>query len=130
MRRSDDWLGSDGESLSRLVIRLLINAVAVWTASHVVTGITPLNQPSSVILVAVILGAINALIKPLFQLITCPIQILTLGLFTLIVNAAMLGITSWVAGQLGIGFHVDGFPAAFLGALVISIVSWILSGIV
>lgn len=131
MRRSNNWLSSeDGERIVRLVIRLLINAVAVWVASHIVPGISHLDQLSSLLLVALILGIVNALIKPLFEIITCPIEVLTLGLFTLIINALMLGLTAWIAQQLNIPFRIDGFIAAFLGALVISVVSWILSRVV
>jgi putative membrane protein len=73
--------------------------------------------------VALILGLVNAFIRPLLKFFTCPLIILTLGLFIFVINAAMLGLTSWVAGQLGIGFGVAGFGAAFWGALVISLVS-------
>jgi len=130
MRRSGWSEDGDGQSIARLIVRLLINAVAVWVASHVIRGITPLDQVSSVLLVAVIFGVVNALIKPVFQFITCPVQILTLGLFTLVVNAAMLGLTSWIAGQLAIPFSVDGFAAAFLGAVVVGAVSWALTSLI
>jgi len=114
----------------RLAFRFVINALAVWLASHIIPGITPLKpvaQPLPLLVVALIFGVVNALIKPVFQLVTCPLQLLTLGLFTLIINAAMLGLTSWIAEQLTIPFGVDGFAAAFLGALVISVVSWALT---
>ena len=131
MRRSRRWTdSSEGERIVRLLIRLLINAIAVWLASHIVPGISPLNQLSSLVFVAAILGVVNALIKPLFEVITCPIELLTLGLFTLIVNALMLGLTAWIAQHVGIAFRIDGFLAAFLGALVISIVSWLLTRLV
>jgi putative membrane protein len=130
MRRSDGWIGDDSDSPARLVLRLLISAAAVWAASHVVAGISPLNAIVPTLLVGLILGILNALIKPLFQLITCPLQILTLGLFTFIVNAIMLLLTSWVAERVGIGFTVAGFFPALLGAIVISVVSWILSRVV
>jgi putative membrane protein len=113
-----------------LIVRVLINAVSVWVASHLIPGITPLDHLSSILLVAVILGVVNALIKPVFKFITCPVQILTLGLFTLVINAFMLGATAWIAEQLSIPFAIDGFIAAFLGALVISLVSWLLTSIV
>jgi putative membrane protein len=70
---------------------------------------------------------LNALLRPLLALLTCPLLILTLGLFTFVINALVLWITSALAGRLGLGFHVDGFGAAFLGALVVSIVSLLLS---
>jgi len=129
MKRSS-WSQDDQQPLVRLIVRVLINAVAVWVASHLIRGISPLDQLSSVLLVAVILGVVNALIKPVFQFVTCPMQVLTLGLFTLVVNAALLGITSWIAQQLAIPFSIDGFAAAFLGALVISVISWALTSLV
>jgi putative membrane protein len=130
MRSRNGWLGNNGDSLWRLVVRFVINAVAIWVASRIIPGITPLSplaRPEPLLVVALIFGAVNALIKPVFELITCPLEILTLGLFTLIINAAMLGLTSWIAQQLAIGFQVDGLAAAFLGALVISVVSWLLT---
>ncbi|MCC7355787.1 MAG: phage holin family protein, partial [Anaerolineae bacterium] len=78
-------------------------------------------------LVALIFGIVNAFIKPLLQLLTCPLIILTLGLFTLVINALMLQLTSSLAGTFNLDFHVDNFGAAFWGGLVISIVSIILS---
>jgi putative membrane protein len=111
----------------RLIIRLIINALAVWVASRLITGITPLTSIPTTLVIGLIFGIVNALIKPVFSLITLPIQIVTLGLFTLIINTAMLGLTSWVATQLGVPFMVDGFLAAFLGAIVISLVSWVLT---
>lgn len=129
MRRST-WDLNDEPTILRLVLRFLINAVAVWVASRLIPGITPLNTLSALLLVTLIFGVANALIKPVFSLLTCPLQILTLGLFTLIINAIMLGLSAWVSQQLAIPFAIDGFFAAFLGALVISVVSWALSGLV
>jgi putative membrane protein len=129
MRRSDWSLRGDDQSVTLLILRLLINAVAIWLASHIVRGITPLDQLSSVLLVAVILGLVNALIKPVLRFLTCPVQILTLGLFTLVLNALMLGLTAWIAQQLSIPFAIDGFIAALLGALIISLVSWALTSL-
>jgi putative membrane protein len=114
----------------RLIIRLLINALAVWVASRLITGITPLTSLTTTLVIGLIFGVVNALIKPVVSFISLPIQIVTLGLFTLIINTAMLGLTSWVATQLGVPFSVDGFAAAFLGALVISLVSWALTSFV
>jgi putative membrane protein len=70
---------------------------------------------------------VNAFIRPVIAIVSCPLTVLTLALFTLIINALMLGITAWVAGLFDLDFHVDGFVAAFLGALVISIVSTLLT---
>ena len=72
-------------------------------------------------------GLINALIRPVVAMFSCLLTFLTLGLFTLIINTAMLGLTAWIAGKFDLAFRVDGFIAAFLGALVISLVSMILT---
>ncbi len=108
--------------IRRVLLRWLINALAIYVASKVVPGIY-VRDEWAIVVVALILGLVNAFIRPLVKLFTCPLIILTLGLFTFVINAAMLGLTSWVAGELGIGFGVAGFGAAFWGALVISIVS-------
>jgi putative membrane protein len=130
MKRSTWAEGGDEHPLARLIVRVLINAVAVWVASRLSIGIRLQDQVSTVLLVAALFGVVNALIKPVFQLLTCPLQMLTLGLFTLVINAAMLGLTSWIAARLAISFSVDGFAAAFVGAVVISVVSWALTSLV
>ena len=108
--------------IRRILLRWLINALAIYVASKVVTGIW-VRDEWAIVAVALILGLVNAFIRPLLKFFTCPLIILTLGLFLFVINAAMLGLTAWVAGQLGIGFGVTGFGAAFWGALVISLVS-------
>jgi len=113
--------------MGRLLIRLIINAVALWVAAQLVPGITAEGGWVVWVIVALIFGVLNALIRPLLKVLTCPLIILTLGLFTLVINAAMLLLLSWLAGVLGVGFHVDGFIPAFWGGLVISIVSFVLS---
>ena len=117
--------------MGKLVVRLLINAVALWVAAQVVPGIGFAREGQdaigTVLIVALIFGIVNALIKPLVALVTCPFYMLTLGLFTFVVNALMLLLTSGIANALGQPFFVDGFVAAFLGSLVITIVSWVLS---
>ncbi len=124
-RRSGGGLGS-------LLARLLVNAVALYAAAQVVPGVafTRANDWQTVVLVALIFGVVNALIRPLTLAVTCLINLVTLGLFTLVVNAGMLWLTSEAAGSLGLGFHVDGFIPALLGALVISVVSLVLSRLV
>lgn len=114
--------------MSKLILRLVINAAALWVAAQVVPGIR-LGEGAevavtSLLLVALIFGLINALIKPIVQLVTCPAYILTLGLFTFIVNAAMLQLTAWVSSGV---LRVDRFWDALLGGIVISIVSTLLS---
>ena len=108
--------------IRRFLLRWLINALAIYVASKVVSGIW-VRDEWAIIAVALILGLVNAFIRPLLKFFTCPLIVLTLGLFLFVINAAMLGLTAWVAGQLGIGFGVAGFGAAFWGALVISLVS-------
>lgn len=111
-----------------LILRLIINAIALFAATKVgIPGLSFEGNWITIVFVAFIFGLVNALIRPLLTVLTCPLIILTFGLFTLIVNAVMLALTGWIAGQAGLGFTVDGFWAAFVGALVVSIVSWALS---
>lgn len=111
------------------LIRVVINAAGLWVATQIIRGIsfTGSNMLLTLLVVAVIFGVVNAVIKPILAILTCPLYIVTLGLFTFVVNAVMLLVTSWIAGQLRLGFNVDGFYAALLGAIVISIVSFLLS---
>jgi putative membrane protein len=115
--------------LGRLVISWFINALALGAAVWLVPGIYVEDQNAwaAVALMAVIFGLVNALIRPLVRFLTCLINVITLGLFTLVVNALMLWLSGWIAQQLNVGFRVDGFIAAFLGALLISFVSFVLS---
>lgn len=107
-----------------LLIRLVINAIALWVASYLVPGIMLTTDIGGILIVAVIFGLINALIKPIIGFFTCPFYVITLGLFTFIVNALLLLLTSAVSGERLI---VDGFWTALLGGIVISIVSTLLS---
>ena len=109
-----------------LAVRFVINVAALWISQALVTGFD-VETPGALILGAAILGLINAFIKPIVPFISCPLTCLTLGFFLLIINAAMLGLTAWIASLFDISFEVDGFWAAFLGALVISVVSTILT---
>jgi putative membrane protein len=110
----------------RLLVRILVNAVALWAATFV-PGISNQGGLGTLLLVALVFGFVNALIRPLLSLLSCPLIILTLGLFTLILNALMLQLTAWIGGNFGLHFRVETFLAAFLGALVISVVSTVLS---
>lgn len=107
-----------------LIISLLINAAALWVAARFVPGIRQPDTLTHLLLVALVFGVVNVTIKPVLKLLAFPVQILTLGLFTLVINAGMLLLTAWLAK--GWGFAVDGFVSAFLGALVISVVSALL----
>ncbi|SFN20395.1 putative membrane protein [Streptomyces sp. cf124] len=103
-------------------------AVAVWLVGKItLTGAGTGKKVGTLLLVALVFGLVNAVVKPLVRLLTLPLFILTLGLFTLVVNALMLLLTSWLADVLDLSFHVEGFWTAVLGALIISIVSWALS---
>ena len=113
--------------MRNLLIRWIINAVALGVAATFIRGIYVDGGWQVLALTALIFGLVNALIRPLVTLLTCPLIILTLGLFTLVVNAGMLLLASWLAGLMGIGFTVDGFWPAFWGGLIISIVSAVLS---
>ncbi|WP_344358506.1 phage holin family protein [Streptomyces gobitricini] len=100
-------------------------AVAIWLLADItLTGDSTGKKTLSLVLVALVFGIVNALVKPVVKLLTLPLFILTLGLFTLIVNALMLLLTSWLADELGLNFHVEGFWTAVLGGLIISVVSW------
>jgi len=113
-----------------LIIRLLVNAAALWVATRIVPGVTYRGDVLPFLGVALVFGIVNAFIRPVAKLLTLPIIILTLGLFALVVNGLMLWLTSALSGALGLGFHVSGFWAAFVGALVVSLVSTLLSLIV
>ena len=108
-------------------VRLLVNAAALWVATRVVPGVTFRGDWLSFFGVALTFGVVNAFIAPVAKFFTFPLIILTLGLFALVVNGLMLWLTSSLSARLGLGFHVAGFWPAFWGALVVSIVSAILS---
>jgi putative membrane protein len=121
----------EGEAMGRLLVRWLISALALLAAAWLVPGIrVEGNAWIAYAGMAVILGLVNAVIRPLLKLLTCPLILLTLGLFVLVVNAVTLLIAARIAGAVGIGFYVDGFLPAFLGALIVSIVTVILSAVV
>ncbi len=112
------------------ILHLLINAAALWVAVRFVPGITYHGGPIPLLGVALVFGVVNVLVKPLATLLSLPFVILSLGLFLLVINAAMLWLTSALAGSLGIRFHVAGFVPAFLGSIVVSFVSLVLSAFV
>ena len=111
----------------RLLLRLLINAAALWVATQAVPGISFSGDWRLLLVVALVFGVLNVLVRPVLIVLTFPFLLLTLGLFTLVLNAFMLWLTSALSEALGLGFHVRGFWAAFLGALVVSLVSFALS---
>lgn len=113
--------------MNRFVLRWIINAAALFAAITLVPGLalqsTRMPDWVALAILALIFGFLNALLRPLLMLLTCPLIILTLGLFTLFINTAMLYVTSWVGGLFGIDLVIDGFWPAFLAALVVSAVS-------
>ncbi len=115
--------------VTSLVIRLAINAVALWVAARLISGIE-IEGWGSLLAVAVIFGFVNAVIKPVVHILGCPLTCLTFGIFALVINAAMLALTAWIAGLFDLNMSIDGFWPALWGALLISIVSAILSAIV
>ncbi|ADD41904.1 phage holin family protein [Stackebrandtia nassauensis] len=116
----------------QFLLRVLIYAVALWVTSLVVSGIhitavTKLRDLGTLLLVALIFSLVNGFIKPIVQMLGCALYILTLGLFALVANALLFLLTEWFAELLHLPFRIDGFWAAFWGAIVMSIVSWVLS---
>lgn len=118
--------------MKNLLVKTIANAgalaVAVWLLDKItLTGGSTGEKAGTLIVVALVFGLVNLLVKPVVKVLTFPLFILTLGLITLIVNALMLLLTSWVCGRLHLSFHVEGFWTAVLGGLIISIVSWALN---
>ncbi len=117
------------------LLKLVINSVALLITAHVVPGIhlgaagprPTTNDWVTLLIVALIFGLVNAAIRPILVLLSLPLEIITLGLFIFVINAFMLLLTSWIAQGLRLGFRVDKFVAALLGALLISVVSFVLN---
>jgi putative membrane protein len=118
------------------VLRLVCSAAAVWLSTIIIPGISTsagstLGTIGTLLLVALIFGLVNTFIKPIVKILGCGLYVLTLGLISLVVNGLLFLLVSWICGQLSIPFHVDDFwPAAVLGALIVSIVSWALGLVV
>ena len=115
----------------RFLIWVVVNALALAAATYLLTGITltaatSTDRALSLVLVAIVFGLVNAVVRPVVKFISFPFIILTLGLLVLVINALMLMLTSWLSGQIGLGFHVDGFWTAVLGGLVVMVATWIL----
>ncbi|OLB80562.1 MAG: hypothetical protein AUI14_06305 [Actinobacteria bacterium 13_2_20CM_2_71_6] len=117
-----------------IVIRVAVTAVALWISTLLLSGIT-LDTPSAakkvgtVLAVAVIFGIVNAVIRPIVKAVGCAFYVLTLGLIALVVNGALFLLTSWIAGKLGLPFHVNGFWTAVLGALIVGVISWVVNAV-
>lgn len=117
------------------LIKVAVNAVALWVAALVVSGVnlaegsaTWTSKVVTIVLVALLFGLVNAVIKPIAKLLSFPAIVLTLGLFTFIVNAFMLQITEWISGAIGLSFTIRHFFwDAVFAAVIITLVSWVLS---
>ncbi|MFC4589644.1 phage holin family protein [Sphaerisporangium corydalis] len=115
----------------KIIIKILIVAGALWAATRLIPGITvsgstTVRTAGTLIAVALIFGLVNAVLKPIIKTFGCAFYILTLGLFALVVNALLLLLTSWLAEKFELPFHVSGFWAAFLGAILVGLISWLL----
>ncbi|GIG28727.1 phage holin family protein [Cellulomonas marina] len=115
--------------------RVLVSGAAIWVATLLLPGMrlvgaeTLPGQVGVVLLVGLLFGLVNAVVKPVVAVLSLPLYVLTLGLFHLVVNALMLLLTAWISEQTTLGLRVDGFGTAFVGALVVSVVSWLLSAL-
>ncbi len=118
----------------RFLISVVVDALALATAAWLldgirVTGATTEDQVLTLVVVALIFGVINAIVAPILKLLSIPFIILTLGLFLIVINAGMLLLTSWISEQIGFGFVVDGFWTAVLGAIIVTIATWVLEAL-
>ena len=113
--------------MTKFILRWAINAAALFAAVYLVPGVTLQGAWVNIIWLALIFGLINAFLRPLLKMLTCPLIALTLGLFTLLINTFLFWLTSVVGQAFGIGFTVDGFWPAFLGGLVVTAVSVVMS---
>jgi putative membrane protein len=113
--------------MNKFILRWVINAIALFLAVYLVPGVNLQGGWVSIIWLALIFGLINAFLRPLLKLLTCPLIFLTLGLFTLLINTFLFWLTSQVGQAFGIGFTIEGFWPAFLGGLVVTAVSVVLS---
>jgi putative membrane protein len=116
----------------KVLLRVAITAAALFVATAVVPGIqllagTTLAKVTTLVVVALIFGVTNAVLKPIVMTLGCVFYVLTLGLFGLVVNGLLLWLTSWVAGKLSEPFHITGFWPAFWGAIIVGLVGWLLS---
>lgn len=117
----------------RFLLRLIINALALWLTTLIVSGVSvePYAQDTTAwvltyLLIALIFGVVNAIVGTVIRIVAIPLYILTLGLISLLVNAFLLFIVSWISDAMGFGLHIDGFWWGVLGALVLGIIAWLL----
>jgi putative membrane protein len=112
----------------KFILRIAVNAVALYAAVAIVPGITPQNpDPVSYIWLALIFGLVNALVKPLVNFLACGVILFSLGLATLFINTGLFYLASGIGTKFGVGLNIEGFWAAFLAALVVSVISFVLN---
>jgi putative membrane protein len=109
------------------LIQILVNAAALWVAVQLVSGIQFSGEWWKLLIVALAFSLLNTYLRPILRMLSIPLTIITFGIFLLVINALMLLLTSAISGALNLEFHVDGFGAAFLGAIVVAIVGFLLS---
>ena len=112
------------------IVQILINAGALYAANYLIDGIDFVGEWWKFLLVALAFSLLNTYLRPILRILTFPITIVTMGIFLVVINAVMLMLTSAISEQLQLGFSVADFGAAFLGAIVVSIVGWVLSMVV
>ena len=118
-----------------VILRVIATAIAVWVAALLLPGISVQTQDDTgsaavtFLLIAVVIGLVNTIVKPIAQVLRGCFIILTFGLFLLVVNAAMLMLSSWLCAQLGVGFAVDGWGTALIGSIIVSVISGLINGI-
>ncbi|NLG98643.1 MAG: phage holin family protein [Chloroflexi bacterium] len=116
--------------MKKLILKLIINAVAFYAAVTLLRGqgiVAQDNGPLDYLLLGLIFGVVNAIVRPILSVLGCPFIILTLGLGILLINTLLFVLTGWIGTRFGVGFMVDGFWPAFFGALIVSVISWVLS---
>ena len=114
-----------------LLLRIVVNALALAAATLVLDGITLTadtdgRRAATLVVVALVFGAVNTVVRPVVAILSIPFIIVTLGLLLLVINGLMLLLTSWLSTQLGLGFHVEGLWTAILGAVIVAVTTWVL----
>ncbi len=114
-----------------LLVRVVVNALALAVATWLLDGITLTaatdgRRVVSMLVVGLVFGVVNAVVRPVVRLLSLPFILLTLGLLLLVINALMLLLTGWLSGRLGIGFHVDGFWTAVVGSVIVTVATWVI----
>ncbi len=105
--------------MAGFVVRMALNILGFWVADHLIQGME-IRDAGAFVMAGFLLGAVNALVRPILLILTFPFTVVTFGFFVLVVNAAMLALVAWLVG----GFYLSGFWAAFFGSLVVSLTSW------